>query len=379
MIMNSHLLNRAAWVEIDLAAIAHNMNELRRVTNPRAKMMAVVKAQAYGHGAVPVSKTVLANGADYLGVAILAEAQELREASIKAPVLILGFTPAEQAEEIVELDIAQTVYNFEGAQALSNAAVKMGKKARVHIKIDTGMGRLGFPAGVDTLQEILSIAALPGIETEGLLTHFAVADITNKEYTYSQYKKFSDIAAELKKHGLQRVIKHAANSAAIIDLPDTHMDMVRAGVSIYGLYPSGEVMKERVNLKPALSFKARVANIKTVPPGTSISYGRTFITEKETTVATIPVGYADGYSRLLSNRASVLINGQKAPVIGIVCMDQFMIDVTGAGQICTGDEVILIGRQGEQTVTADELADLMGTINYEIVCMISSRVPRIYI
>lgn len=371
--------SRPVWAEIDLAAIVNNLNELRRVTRPPAGMMAVVKANAYGHGAVPVSKTVLANGADCLGVAIFNEARELREAGIRAPILILGYTPAEQALETVKLDVAQTIYSLEGAEALSAAAVKLGKKVKVHIKIDTGMSRLGFKIDAGTLQEVMKIAALPGIEVEGMMTHFAVADIADKEFTYSQSRKFDNLVLQLKEMGFNCPVKHVANSAAIIDLPGMHLDMVRAGISLYGLYPSRDVMKHKINLIPAMSLRARVAHLKTVPPGTGISYGRTYTTDQETIVATVPVGYADGYSRRLSNKAHVLVNGRRAPVIGTVCMDQFMIDVTNIPGVKVGDEVTLMGRQGNLEVTADMLADLLGTINYEIVCMVSARVPRVYL
>ena len=370
---------RPAWAEVDLSAIASNIKQLRRAAAPGARIMGVVKANAYGHGAVPVSNTVLKNGADYLGVAILDEARELRQAGITAPILILGYTPCEQAEEAVNLDITQTVYSGEGAQAISQAAVKLRKQAKIHIKVDTGMGRLGFPADETSVAEIIKSAALPGITAEGIMTHFAVADTADKEYTYRQYALFSDVISRLREKGFPEVIKHAANSAALIDLPGVHLDMVRAGISVYGLYPSQEVQKGNLDLKPALSLKARVAFVKTVPADTSISYGRTFVTKGETRTATIPVGYADGYSRLLSNKAHVLAHGARVPVIGTVCMDQLIIDISEVPEVRVGDTVTLIGREGEQSVTADELADLIGTINYEIVCMISSRIPRVYV
>lgn len=376
--MKNNRISRPAWAEIDLSAIAHNLNELRRVTGNGAKIMAVVKANAYGHGAIEVTRTVLANGADFLAVALLNEALELRQAGINAPILILGYTPYEQLIEAVKENITLPIYNIEGAKAVSDAATALGKKAKIHIKIDTGMGRLGFLTDINAAGEIMKIAAFPGVELEGMFTHFAVSDIKDKEYTNKQFEKFSEIDRQLRKLGLNIPLKHTANSAAIIDLPDFHADMVRAGVSLYGLYPSNEVFKEKVNLIPAMTFKARVANVKTVPAGTSISYGRTYITEKETKVATIPVGYADGYTRLLSNRAHVLVKGIRVPVIGRVCMDQFMVDVSNVPDVAIGDEVVLIGRQGDQEVTVDELAELIGTINYEIVCMVSGRVPRIY-
>lgn len=377
--MNSAVTSRPAWAEIDCAVIADNMKELRRVTVPTARIMAVVKANGYGHGAVPISKAVLDNGADYLAVAIFNEAQELREAGITAPILILGYTPDEQVKQVVELDIAQTIYSFVGAEAVSEAAVRLGKKAKIHIKIDTGLGRLGFMTDIVSVQDIIKIAQLPGIEIEGMFTHFSVADDRDKEYTKLQYHRFLEFDSKIKKSGLHIPIKHAANSATLIDLPEVQMDMVRVGITLYGLYPSDEVLKEKLVLKPALQFKAQVAQVKTVPAGSSISYGRRYITDRETVIAIIPVGYADGYSRLLTNKSHVIIHGQKVPVVGTVCMDQFMIDVTTVPSVNTGDEVVLIGRQGDQQITAEDLAGLIGTINYEIVCMISNRVPRIYI
>lgn len=373
--------DRPVWAEIDLAAIAHNIQELRRATDPKAKLMAVVKANAYGHGAVPVSQVVLQRGADYLGVAILEEARQLREAGINDPILILGYTPAEQAGDLVNLNITQTIYNYDTAVAISQAAVKQGKIAKVHIKIDTGMGRIGFTsADARTPHEILKIAGLPGLEIEGMFTHFAVAEAPDKEYTYWQYKQFMDLDMRLQQLGLHVPVKHAANTAAIIELPDIHLDMVRAGISVYGLDPSHAVKRENITLKPALSLKTRIAHVKTVPAGVSISYGRTFTTARESVIATIPVGYADGYTRLLSNKTSVLAQGRRVPQIGTICMDQFMIDATDLAEtVKPGDEVVLIGRQKDQEITADELAGLIGTINYEIVCMISDRVPRVYI
>lgn len=377
--MTNGRISRPAWAEINLNAVAHNLNELRRVTGSGAKVMAVVKANAYGHGAVEVSKTALDNGADYLGVALLNEAQELRAAGIKAPILILGYTHPEQVPDAVMEDITLTVYNIEGAKAISDAAVALGKKGKIHVKVDTGMGRLGFLTDIDAAGEIMKIAALPGVELEGMFTHFAVSDIKDKEYSKKQFEKFTEIDFQLKKMGLHIPIKHSANSAAIIDLPDFHADMVRAGVSLYGLYPSEEVFKDKVNLIPAMTFKARIANVKAVPAGISISYGRTYTTKTDTKVATIPVGYADGYTRLFSNRSHILVKGVRVPVIGRVCMDQFMVDVSNIPDVSIGDEVVLMGRQGDQAVTADELAEMIGTINYEIVCMVSARVPRVYI
>jgi len=282
---------------------------------------------------------------------------------------------------LVGLNITQTIYDYTTAVAVSQAAVSLGKTARVHIKIDTGMGRIGFTtADVQAPNEILKIARLPGLEIEGIFTHFAVAEVEDKEYTYVQYKQFIDLDLQLKQLGVHIPVKHAANSAAIIDLPDTHLDMVRAGISIYGLSPFDEEKQEKLNLRPALSLKARIAQVKTVPAGASISYGRTYTTERESVIATIPVGYADGYTRLFSNKVTILAQGLRVPQIGTICMDQFMIDVTNlSDEIKAGDEVVLIGQQKNQKITADELAGLIGTINYEIICMISDRIPRLYI
>lgn len=373
--------DRPVWAEIDLSAIAHNMQELRRRTEPGARLMAVVKADAYGHGAVEVSRVVLQHGADFLGVAILEEGRRLREAGINAPILILGYTPEEQAADIVGLNLTPTVYDYAAARSISQAAVNSGKTAKVHIKIDTGMGRIGFPStDISTPQEILKIAGLPGLEIEGMFTHFAVAEVRDKEYTHWQYRQFAELEMQLQQLGLHIPVKHAANSAAIIDLPGTHLNMVRAGIAIYGLSPSTEPMQEKIDLRPALRLKARLAQVKTVPAGTSISYGRTYITRRESRIATVPLGYADGYTRLLSNKTAVLLQGQRVPQIGTICMDQFMIDVSSLpAEVKPGDEVVLIGKQQEQNITADELAGLIGTINYEIVCMISDRVPRIFL
>lgn len=379
--MTFRTFDRPVWAEIDLSAIAHNVEELRRTTDSSAKFMAVVKADAYGHGAIEVSRVALQNGADFLGVAILEEGRQLREAGINAPILILGYTPEDQAAELVELNLTPAVYDYATAQAMSQAAGKSGRTAKIHVKIDTGMGRIGFSGSeVNTPQEILKIARLPGLEIEGLFTHFAVADIRDKEYTEWQNKQFIDLDLRLQQLGLHIPLKHAANSAAIIDLPGMHLDMVRAGIAIYGLKPSEEVMLEKVNLRPALSLKAKIAQVKTVPAGTSISYGRTHITQREAKIATIPLGYADGYTRLLSNKAAVLVQGERVPQIGTICMDQFMIDVSSLpAEVSPGDEVVLIGGQKDREITADELAGLIGTINYEILCMISGRIPRVYI
>ena len=367
------------WAEIDLAAIAHNVREIRRVTNPPAKVMAVVKANGYGHGAVEVGRTALDNGAEWLGVARVTEAVALREAGIGAPILILGYIPPEQSGEVVRHRISQAVYTRDMALALSEAAGREGVRARVHVKVDTGMGRIGWIAGPGAAGEILSLASMPNIEIEGIFTHFAAADSADKKYSRRQFERFVEIIELLRRKGLEFPIKHAANSAALMELPETHLDMVRTGIAVYGLYPSDEVDRGIVALRPAMTLKARVAYVKEVPAGFKISYGCTHTTTGPTVIATLPLGYADGYSRLLSSRGEALLRGCRAPVVGRVCMDQVMVDVGHIPGVREGDEAVLIGRQGGEEIPADEVAAKLGTINYEVTCMVSYRVPRVYV
>lgn len=367
-----------AWAEIDLGAIAHNIREIRSATSPDAKIMAVVKANGYGHGSVEVSRTALANGASWLGVARVAEGVALREAGIGAPVLVMGYTTPEQAEDAVRYDLSQAVYTTAMAEMMTVAARTSGRKAKVHVKVDTGMGRLGW-RGPTTVPEILALAKISNLEIEGVFSHFAAADAADKSYTVKQFERFLEGLAELRKNGLEVPLRHIANSAAIIDLPETHLDLVRAGIALYGLYPSDEVDKTRVELRPAMSFKARVALVKEVPAGSSVSYGCTFTTGRRSVIATLPAGYADGYPRLLSSRGEALLHGQRAPVVGRVCMDQLMVDVSHIPGVKIGDEAVLFGRQGEGEITADEVASKLGTINYEVVCLVSGRVPRVFV
>lgn len=371
------LKDRPAWAEVDLEAIAQNLRELRRITRPQARIMAVVKANAYGHGAVPVSRIALENGASYLGVAIFNEALELREAGINAPILVLGNIPKEQVETAIKLDITQTVYSLPMATHIAETALRLGKKALIHIKLDTGMTRLGF-FGSQAVSDIEQIAALKGIILEGIYTHFAVSDAADKGFTLQQFKVFKDRCALLEAKGIKIPLKHVANSAAVIDMPETHLDMVRLGIALYGLYPSREVDYDKVALKPALSLKCKIVHLKEVPQNTTVSYGRKYKTVRNTKIATLPIGYADGFSRLLSSKAFCLIKGQKAPIVGTICMDQCMAEVGHIKEVNLGDEVVLMGRQGEEEISAEDLAAELGTINYEIVCMISTRIPRFY-
>ncbi|HEY3315482.1 MAG TPA: alanine racemase [Bacillota bacterium] len=374
----STAVSRPVWAEVDLGAIDHNLRQVARRKSPQAGLMAVVKANAYGHGAVPVAETALAAGANWLGVAILGEAIELRRAGVAAPILILGYTPPDEVGSVLANDVSQAVFSMETARALSREAARLGRRARVHLKVDTGMSRLGVAPGQDGLAFAKDLAGLPGLDLEGIFTHFAAADDPDQGYTRWQLERFTAFIEDLRALGIEFRIRHAANSAAIINLPEAHLDLVRLGISLYGYHPSpgGE---GGVALRPAMTVKARIGYLKEVPAGTCVSYGRTFVTGRPTVLATLPLGYADGYPRLLSSRGAVIIHGRMAPVVGRVCMDQIMVDVTDIPRVALGDEVIVLGRQGEVGMTADDLAALTGTISYEILCGVSPRVPRVYL
>jgi alanine racemase len=379
------------WAEIDLKAIAHNVRALRQITDPSARLMAVVKANAYGHGCKEVSQTALKTGAEVLGVARVDEGVELRETGFGDPILIFGYTPPSHAGRLAEFDLTQTVSSYDTAKALSEIVSPIGKKIRIHLKVDTGMGRFGLqpdcrrfdPSGLEisktAVEEVNSIARLSGLELEGVYTHFATADSSDKSYANRQFEVFLDFLEQLRLSGLEIPIRHAANSAAIIDMPDTHLDMVRAGISLYGLYPSDEVNKSKVSLRPAMALKTRIVHLKKVPAGFKVSYGITYETEEPTTIATVPIGYADGLNRLLSSRGHMLVCGRKAPIVGRVCMDQTMLDVGQVPDASLDAEVVVFGRQGDQSITVDEIASDLDTINYEIVSTVTGRVRRCYI
>jgi alanine racemase len=369
-------MNKRAWAEIDLDAIANNIKEIRKITSPKAKIMGVVKADGYGHGFMEVTKVLLKNGADYLAVATLEEAVQLRKRNFDVPILILGATENEGAGDLVEYDVMPTVFTYDFAEVLSKAAVKMGKTAKIHIKIDTGMSRIGYLCCDESIEEIIKISKLDNIEIEGIFSHFACSDELDREYTEMQFEKFMSMCKKLENRGLTIPIKHICNSAGIMMYPHMHLDMVRPGVIIYGLYPSDDVDKSRLKLKPAMTLKAKVTLVKEIEEGIGVSYGKTYITDKKTKIATVPIGYADGYLRLLSNKAKMMCHGECVNVIGRICMDQCMIDVTNVNNISIGDEVTVFG---SDTITADTLAQWLGAINYEIVCMIGRRIPRIYI
>lgn len=375
--MFKHL--RPVWAEINLDNLAFNMRQIRSKAKSK-DIIAVVKADAYGHGALDIAPVLLENGATSLAVAVVSEGVELRRGGIECPIMVLGFTPPSLMDDLVKYDIQQTVFSYSYAKELSAIAEKNHKKAKIHIAVDTGMGRIGFMPNKESVEEVLKISKLPNIEVQGIFSHFSTADEKDKEYTDYQLSKFNEFYDALSKVGVKIKIRHIANSAAIIELPKTHFEAVRPGIILYGYYPSEEVDKSNIQLKPVMELKTNIAHIKKIPSGYYISYGRKFKSTRETVVATLPVGYADGYTRLLFNKAKVIINGQFAPVVGRICMDQCMVDVTNIkGEIKVGDEVILIGEKGEISINADHIAEMLGTINYEVVCMISKRVPRVYI
>ncbi|CUH97575.1 Alanine racemase [Propionispora sp. 2/2-37] len=367
------MITRPVWAEINLSAIRHNIREIKSLLRTTTKFCAVVKADGYGHGAIPVARAALQEGADYLAVALMNEALELRQAGITVPILILGYTPPEQARLTVAYDITQTVYTPAMVRALSQAATAEGKKAKVHIKVDTGMGRIGVKPE-EAVDLAVFINSCPGIELEGIFSHFAAADSRDKTYTRRQFAQFEQVLADMDKKGMVIPIRHIANSAAILDLPDMQLDMVRAGIILYGLLPSEEVQPV-ITLEPAMQFKARISHIKKVASGVAISYGCTYVTERPGVIATLPVGYADGWTRLMAGKASVFLHRKRAPLVGRVCMDQCMIDVTDIPETAPGDEVLLFGGPD---LPVEEVAAHMGTINYEVVCMVSKRVPRQY-
>lgn len=365
--------------DIDLDAFRFNLDSIKKNINENTQIITVLKADGYGHGAVPLAKEAEKEERVWgIAVATVEEALELRRGGIKKPLLILGYTYQEDYDLIAAEELRPTVFKLSMAQELSRAALRKNKTVKIHIKIDTGMSRIGYRDLEKSVPEILEISRLPGLEIEGLFTHFARADEREKAPAYQQLEKYQAFQKALKEAGLKIPLCHCSNSAGIIRIPEANMDAVRAGIILYGLYPSEEVEKEPVPLKPLMTLKSHIAYIKTLEPGVQISYGGTYTTQKETRVATIPVGYADGYARSLSNKGWVLIRGKKAPILGRVCMDQFMVDVTDIPEARELDEVILLGKSQDQQITMEELGELSGRFNYEFACCISKRVPRIY-
>ena len=365
---------------VSLDAIAHNFEEMKKNIADGTKIVAVIKADGYGHGAEAIARLI--EGYEYIwgfAAATAEEAIQLKDAGVKKPVLILGLVFEEYFQELIQKEVRMTVCDYDMAKALSEEAVRQGRQVHIHIGLDTGMSRIGFADKLESVEEIKRIAALSNIEIEGMFTHFARADETDKSPAEDQLKRYLAFVELLDKAGVQIPLKHCSNSAGIIRMPEANLNMVRAGITIYGIYPSAEVERDIVKLLPAMELKSHVAFVKDLPAGTAISYGGTFASETDLRVATIPVGYADGYPRTLSNKGWVLIHGKKAPILGRICMDQFMVDVTHIADVKHGDEVTLIGRDGDESIHIDELGDLSGRFSYEFACDISKRVPRVYI
>lgn len=367
------------YASINLDAIAYNMEQMEKRIGGKTQIMVVIKSDGYGHGAVPIAE--LSEEVDYVwgyATASLDEAKVLREAGIKKPILVLGCVFPDQYEDMINFDIRGAVYTWEMAQGMADAAKKLGKTAVVHIKIDTGMGRIGFKVDEESADIIRDIWQMNHISVEGLFTHFSKADETDKSYTKMQHDKFVWMKQALQERGVEIPYLNCDNSAGIIDFPDLKHDLVRAGISLYGMYPSDEVEQEVIDLHPALELISHVTFVKDIEAGTAISYGGTFVSEKPMRVATIPVGYGDGYPRSLSNKGEVLIRGRRARILGRVCMDQFIVDVTDIPGVQFMDRVTLVGRDGEEHICVEELSELSGRFNYEFVCCLSKRIPRVY-
>jgi len=365
------------WAEIDLDAIAFNAAGLKARAGGQAELMVTVKANGYGHGAAPVAWAALEGGATRLAVHRVLEGVQLRQAGITAPILVMGYTLPAASERVVRWDLTPTVNSKPQAEALAAAALAAGKPLPVHVKVDTGMGRYGLLPD-EVLDFVRFLSRLPGLALEGLYTHHAVADLADKTFTRHQFRIYSDVVEQLETAGFDFALKHVSNSATTLDLPEMALDMLRCGIALYGLRPSDEV-EPAIPLRPALTLKSRVARVRTLPAGASVSYGRTYITAQPTRVALVPVGYGDGYHRILSNRGAVLIHGQRAPIVGRVCMDQFVVDVSHIPAVQLHDEVVLVGRQGEGHISAEEVARWAETINYEVTTSLLPRVVRVYL
>lgn len=370
------------WAEVDLDAVAYNVESIKNNIKEDTKIIAVIKTDGYGHGAIPIARTLEHDEKIWgYAVATAEEAIALREKDIKKPILILGYTFPYSYEKLILNDVRLTVFMLDVAQMISEKAVELKKTCKIHIKIDTGMTRIGIHPDDEGIKLIKQIASLPNIEIEGIFTHFATADEADKTKAYDQFKCYQNFVEKLEKEANIKIeMKHCSNSAGIVEMPEANLDAVRAGIILYGLWPSQEVKKDgRIELMPALSLKTRIVYVKMVPANQGISYGGTFITYRDTRVATVCIGYGDGYPRSLSNKGYVLVNGQRAPILGRVCMDQFMIDVTDIdGEVCVGNTVILIGNDGQESISMEDLGELSGRFNYELACDLGKRIPRIY-
>jgi alanine racemase len=368
-------LSRPTWAEIDLGATAYNVKRIKEIVGPRVDVMAVVKAEAYGHGALEVARTALQSGASWLGVAALNEAIPLRQAGISAPIGVLGWTPGWLAQQAIEHDIACAVFDIDTAGAFGRAAQAIGRPARLHVKLNTGMNRLGLPPD-EAADAIERMSALQGVSIEGVFTHFARADEADPAYTQQQIARFKQVLSEVEARGVAIPIRHAANSPGVLRFPESHFDMVRLGIAMHGLDPSDDVPLPG-DFRPVLALKTLVAQVQTLPPGSPVSYGGSYVTRGYERIAVLPIGYADGFRRKPANWGEVLVRGLRAPIVGRVCMDQCMIDVTHIPGVAQGDEVVLIGAQGEDRIRAEEVAARLGTNNYEVASMIMGRVPRV--
>lgn len=366
--------------EIDLDAILYNMESMHGNISNKTKIMAVIKADGYGHGAVEIAETI--EHLDYLygyAVATVEEGLILRNHGIKKPVLILGYAFPDQYEDMIRAEIRPTVFAREMAEELSITAKRLGMECKIHFAVDTGMSRIGYQVNEESADEMAQLAALPHIMVEGIFTHFARADEKEKDHTYRQIALFREMIALLKKRGIDIPLQHCSNSAGIVDIPEANMDLVRAGITLYGLWPSEDIDKSRIDIRPALTLVTHVAYVKELPAGREISYGGTYVTSEPRRIATIPVGYADGYARGLSNKGDVLIHGKRAPIRGRVCMDMFMVDVTDIPDVKSGDKVILIGADGDECITMEEVGERSGRFNYEFVCDLGKRIPRVFL
>ena len=371
--------NTRVYAGINLSAVLHNLEEMHKNIDKNTKIVAVIKTDGYGHGALPIAKAI--EDVPYLwgyAVATADEAMALIDDGRKKPILILGISFSEQFDMIIRNDIRPCVCDFETAKKLSEIAVAKNKICHIHIKIDTGMSRIGFQVNEETANIIYNISQLPNVEIEGLFTHFANADETDKTPTMEQIALFENMNQMLLEKGINIPIKHCSNSAGIVDIPEANMNMVRAGIILYGLWPSDEVNKRNMDLQPVMSLKSHISYIKDLEAGRKVSYGGVYITPCEQKIATVPVGYGDGYARSLSDKGYVLVRGQKAPICGRICMDQFMIDVSHIEGVRVGDTVTLLGQDGAETITMEELGDLSERFNYEFACLITPRVPRVY-
>lgn len=367
---------RATWAEINIKNLKQNYKNIKKLLKEDTKICGVIKANAYGHGSIQIAKALVDEGADYLAIATLEEGIELRNNDIKLPILCLGYIQEECFDLALQNDIDITIYSKESAQSLNKVSKQKNKKARVHIKLDTGMSRLGFQINDETVDIIESICVYSNLDIVGIYSHFAMSDEKDKTFTNMQFNKFKYIIDELENRGIKIPIKHICNSAGIIDCPNYHLDMVRSGIILYGHYPSDDVMKDRLDLRPVMTLKTTVSNIKTVNPNTGISYGQKYRTNDFTKIATVPIGYADGFTRMLNESANMKIKDKLVPVVGRICMDQCMLQVDGL-DIRIGDEVKIFGEDAD--IKIERIANSLNTINYEVLCMISRRIPRVYL